>query len=156
VAVRELAGSLDGHGLRIGIVVSRFNRSITDALLNGALEALESHGVAEQDITVVHVPGAFEVPFAARRLAKAGGFDALICLGAVIRGDTPHFDYIASEVTRGIGAVVADHDLPVAFGVLTTDTIEQALDRAGARHGNKGFEAATTALEMARLRKLLS
>ncbi len=156
MAVRELAGSLDGHGLRIGIVVSRFNRSITDALLNGALEALESHGVAEQDISVVHVPGAFEVPFAARRLAKAGGFDALICLGAVIRGDTPHFDYIASEVTRGIGAVVADHDLPVAFGVLTTDTIEQALDRAGARHGNKGFEAATTALEMARLRKLLS
>ena len=156
MSVRELAGSLDGRGLRIGIVVSRFNRSVTDALLQGALEALTSHGVAEADVTVVHVPGAFEVPFAARRLAQTRDFDALICLGAVIRGDTPHFEYIASEVTRGIGRVTADHDLPVAFGVLTTDTAEQALERAGAGHGNKGFEAAVTALEMARLRRLLS
>ena len=156
MAVRELTGSLDGVGLRVAIVVSRFNRSVTEALLQGALEALASNGVAEADLTVVHVPGAFEVPFAARRLAQTRDFDALICLGAVIRGDTPHFEYIASEVTRGIGRVIADHDLPVAFGVLTTETAEQALERAGAGHGNKGFEAAVTALEMARLRRLLS
>ena len=155
MAVRETAGSLDGRGLKFGIVVSRFNRSITDALLAGALEALAAHGVVEDDIHVVHVPGAFEVPFAARRLAAGGAFDALICLGAVIRGETPHFEYIAGEVTRGIGRIIADHQLPVAFGVLTTDTIEQALDRAGERHGNKGYEAATTALEMARLAALL-
>ncbi len=155
MAVRETAGSLDGKGLRIAIVVSRFNRSVTEPLLSGALEALATHGVAEEDVEVVHVPGAFEVPFAARRLAAAGRFDALICLGAVIRGETPHFDYIASEVTRGIGRIIAEHQVPIAFGVLTTDTIEQALDRAGARHGNKGFEAAVTALEMARLGRLL-
>ncbi len=155
MAARELTGSLDGAGLRIGIVVSRFNRTVTEGLLEGALEALEKHGVASEEVTVVRVPGAFEVPFAARRLAGAGVYDALICLGAVIRGETPHFEYIAAEVTRGIGRVIEDHRLPIAFGVLTTDTVEQALDRAGARHGNKGFEAAVTAIEMARLGRVL-
>lgn len=155
MTVRELTGSLEGSGLRVGIVVSRFNRSVTESLLAGAVHALTSHGVAEDAIQVVHVPGAFEVPFAARRLAAAGAYDALICLGAVVRGETPHFDYIAAEVTRGIGKVVEDHGVPVAFGVLTTDTIEQALDRAGARHGNKGYEAAVTAIEMARLGRSL-
>lgn len=155
MAARELSGSLDGSGLRVAIVVSRFNRSVTEGLLTGALEALEKHGVSDDDVVVVRVPGAFEVPFAARRLAGAGVYDALVCLGAVVRGETPHFEYIAAEVTRGIGSVVQDHRLPIAFGVLTTDTIEQALDRAGARHGNKGFEAAVTAIEMARLGRML-
>jgi len=155
MAARELTGSLDGKGLRVGIVVARFNRSVTEGLLAGALDALERYGVVDEDIAIVHVPGAFEVPFAARRLAGAGVYDALVCLGAVIRGETPHFEYIAAEVTRGIGRVVADHRLPIAFGVLTTDTIEQALERAGAGHGNKGYESAVTAIEMAQLGRLL-
>jgi len=152
---REFVGGLDGAGLRVGIVVARFNRTVTEQLLAGACEALARHGVADEDVVVVHVPGAFEVPFAARRLAGARGYDVLVCLAAVIRGETPHFDYVAAEVTRGIGRVIADHEIPIAFGVLTTDTIEQALDRAGARHGNKGYEAAVTALEMARLAQML-
>jgi len=155
VALKEFTGSLEGKGLRVGIVVSRFNRAVTEQLLAGALEGLAVHGVAEDDIEVVRVPGAFEVPFAVRRLAAAGRHQALICLGAVIRGETPHFDYIAAEVTRGIGRVVEDHHVPIAFGVLTTDTVEQALARAGATHGNKGYEAAVTAIEMARLGQLL-
>jgi len=155
MAVREFTGTLEGAGLRIGIVVSRFNRTVTESLVRGALEALERHGVSSDETVVVHVPGAFEVPFAARRLAATGRYDALICLGAVIRGETPHFEYIAAEVTRGLGRIMADHGLPVAFGMLTTDTIEQALDRAGAHHGNKGYEAAVTAIEMARLGRVL-
>jgi 6,7-dimethyl-8-ribityllumazine synthase len=155
MAVREFTGTLEGAGLRIGIVVSRFNRTVTESLLRGALEALERHGVAVDETVVVHVPGAFEVPFAARRLAAAGRYDALVCLGAVIRGETPHFEYICAEVTRGLGRIMGDHGLPVAFGMLTTDTIEQALDRAGAHHGNKGYEAAVTAIEMARLGRVL-
>ena len=155
MTAREVTGSLDGTGLRFGVVVARFNRTVTEQLLAGALEALAGHGVAADDIRVVHVPGAFEVPFAARGLAAAGGYDALICLGAVIRGETPHFDYIAAEVTRGIGRVIEDHCLPIAFGVLTTDTVKQALARAGAHHGNKGYEAAVTAIEMARLGRAL-
>ena len=152
---RELAGSLDGKGLRIGIVVARFNRVVTEQLLVGALEALVRHDVASEHVTVVHVPGAFEVPFAARTLAAARGHDALICLGAVIRGDTPHFEYIAAEVTRGIGRVVEDHGLPIAFGILTTENVDQALERAGAGHGNKGYEAAVTAIEMATLARAM-
>ena len=155
MAVREFTGTLEGAGLRIGIVVSRFNRTVTESLVRGALEALERHGVSSDETVVVHVPGAFEVPFAARRLAAAGRYDALICLGAVIRGEKPHFEYIAAEVTRGLGRIIGDHGLPVAFGMLTTDTIEQALDRAGAHHGNKGYEAAVTAIEMARLGRVL-
>ena len=131
--------------------MSRFNRTVTGQLLAGALEALEAHGVAEDAVMVVHVPGAFEMPFAARRLAASGGYDAVICLGAIVRGETPHFEYLATEVTRGLGRIGHEHDLPIAFGVLTTDTIEQALARAGEGHGNKGYEAAMTALEMAGL-----
>jgi 6,7-dimethyl-8-ribityllumazine synthase len=153
---RELTGTLDGAGLRVGIVAARFNRSVTGPLLTGALEALAAHGVADGDVVVAHVPGAFEVPFAARELATARHCDALICLAAVIRGETPHFEYICAEVTRGIGAIIADHRIPVAFGVLTTDTIEQALARAGEGHGNKGYEAAVTAIEMAQLARLLA
>ena len=152
---RELRGPLEGRGLRFAIVVSRFNRSITAPLLSGALEALAAHGVGDDDIVVAHVPGAFEIPFAAQELARAGHYHALVCLGAVVRGETPHFDYICDEVTRGVGRVVTEHRLPVAFGVLTTDTIEQALARAGEGHGNKGYEAAVTAIEMAQLARLL-
>jgi 6,7-dimethyl-8-ribityllumazine synthase len=155
VAHRESTGSLDGKGLRIGIVVSRFNRTVTEQLLSGALEALAAHGVADDDVQVVHVPGAFEVPYAAQCLAAGRRYDALICLGAVVRGETPHFEYIAAEVTRGIGSIALQHQIPIAFGVLTTDTIEQALDRAGARHGNKGYESAVTAIEMARVSQQL-
>ncbi len=153
---RELTGSLEGAGLRFGIVVARFNRTVTGGLLAGALEGLATHGVGDDDVLVVHVPGAFEVPFAAQQLATAGRYDALICLAAVVRGETPHFEYISAEVTRGVGAIVAEHRLPVAFGVLTTDTIEQALARAGEGHGNKGYEAAVTAIEMAQVARALA
>jgi 6,7-dimethyl-8-ribityllumazine synthase len=152
---RELTGLLEGGGLRFGVVVSRFNRSVTAPLLAGALEALAVHGVADDDVVVAHVPGAFEIPFAADALARTGRYDAVVCLGAVVRGETPHFEYICAEVTRGVGRVAAEHRLPVAFGVLTTDTIEQALARAGEGHGNKGYEAAVTAIEMARLARLV-
>jgi len=152
---RELTGLLEGGGLRFAVVVSRFNRSVTAPLLAGALEALAAHGVAADDVVVAHVPGAFEIPFAADAFARTRRYDAIVCLGAVVRGETPHFDYICAEVTRGVGRVVADHRLPVAFGVLTTDTIEQALARAGEGHGNKGYEAAVTAIEMARLARLV-
>jgi 6,7-dimethyl-8-ribityllumazine synthase len=151
----ELTGPLEGGGLRFGIVVSRFNRSVTGPLLAGALEGLAAHGVAPDDVVVAHVPGAFEIPFAADALARTGRYDAVICLGAVVRGETPHFDYICDEVTRGVGRIVAEQHVPVAFGVLTTDTIEQALARAGEGHGNKGYEAAVTAIEMAQLARLL-
>lgn len=153
--VRELTGPLEGGGLRFGVVVSRFNRSVTGSLLAGALEALAAHGVADDDVLVAHVPGAFEIPYAAKRMAHSGQYDALICLGAVVRGETPHFDYICAEVTRAIGRIMDAHRLPIAFGVLTTDTIEQALARAGEGHGNKGYEAAVTAIEMVRLCRLL-
>ena len=152
---RELTGPLEGRELRFGIVVSRFNRSVTAPLLAGALEGLKAHGVADDDVVVVHVPGAFEIPFAADAMARAAKYHALICLGAVVRGETPHFDYICAEVTRGVGRIMAQHRLPIAFGVLTTDTIEQALARAGEGHGNKGYEAAVTAIEMAQLARLL-
>ena len=152
---RELTGPLEGRELRFGIVVSRFNRSVTAPLLAGALEALKAHGVADDDVVVAHVPGAFEIPFAADAMARAAKYHALICLGAVVRGETPHFDYICAEVTRGLGRIMAEQRLPIAFGVLTTDTIEQALARAGEGHGNKGYEAAVTAIEMAQLARLL-
>ena len=153
---RELTGPLEGRELRFGIVVSRFNRSVTAPLLAGALEGLKAHGVADDDVVVAHVPGAFEIPFAADAMARAAKYHALICLGAVVRGETPHFDYICAEVTRGVGRIMAEQRLPIAFGVLTTDTIEQALARAGEGHGNKGYEAAVTAIEMAQLARLLA
>ena len=153
---REITGPLEGRELRFGIVVSRFNRSVTAPLLAGALAGLAAHGVADDDVVVAHVPGAFEIPFAADALARTGKYHALICLGAVVRGETPHFDYICAEVTRGVGRIMAEQRLPIAFGVLTTDTIEQALARAGEGHGNKGYEAAVTAIEMAQLARLLA
>jgi len=145
---RRLDGKPAGDGLRIGVALARFNQAVTDQLLAGALDALGHHGVADDAIDVVTVPGAFELPLCVQRLASTGRYDALICLGAVVRGETPHFDYVAGEAARGIGAVARRQDVPVAFGVLTTDTMEQALARAGGARGNKGYEAAVTALEM--------
>lgn len=149
--VRIVEGKLDGKGKRIGIVLSRFNNAITDRLLEGAVDCLLRHGTDEEKIEVVRVPGAFEIPHAARRLAASSRYDAVICLGAVIRGGTPHFDYIASVVTRGIAHAGEGHDVPVIYGVLTTDTMDQAMERAGVKLGNKGWEAALGALEMSNL-----
>jgi 6,7-dimethyl-8-ribityllumazine synthase len=144
-------GSLDATGMRFGIVVSRFNDVISTRLLDGAVDALRENGVGAGDIDVVWVPGAFEIPIAARELAQRGGVDAVVCLGAVIRGDTPHFDYVAGEAAQGIASVHVVTGVPATFGVLTVDTIEQATDRAGGKHGNKGAEAAVTAVEMVSL-----
>lgn len=148
---RQLQGTPTGDGLRIGIALARFNRAVTDRLLAGTLEGLSAHGVAEDAIDVATVPGAFELPLCAHRLAMTGRYDALICLGAVVRGETPHFDFVAGEAARGVAETARRHDLPVIFGVLTTDTMEQALARAGGDGGNKGYEAAVTAIEMAQL-----
>ena len=146
---------LDATGLRVGIVVSRFNGFIAERLLEGALDALIRHGAGDGDIAVVRVPGAFEIPLVAQKLAVAGKYDAIICLGAVIRGSTPHFDYVASEVSKGVAQVSLKTGVPVAFGVLTTDSIEQAVERAGTKAGNKGFDAAMTAIETANLLKVV-
>jgi len=146
-------GSLLGKGLKIGIVVSRFNEFITSKLLSGAQDALTRHGVAEADTDVAWVPGAFEIPLVAQKLAAGQKYNAVICLGTIIRGATPHFDYIASEVSKGIARVGLDTGVPVVFGVITADTLEQAVERAGTKSGNKGFDAATTAIEMANLLK---
>ena len=145
---RHLEGKPEGEGLRIGVALARFNQGVTDRLLAGALEALTQHGVADDAIDVATVPGAFELPLCAQRLAATGRYDALVCLGAVVRGETPHFDFVAGEAARGIAEVACRHDVPVAFGLLTTDTMVQALARAGGERGNKGYEAAVTALEM--------
>ncbi len=153
---RQFEGNLLGKGLRFGIVISRFNEFITGKLLEGAQDGLVRHGVAEADIETVWVPGAFEIPLAAKKLAETKRHDAIICLGAVIRGGTPHFDYIAAEVSKGIAKVGLDAGLPVIFGVLTAETLEQAIERAGSKMGNRGFEAAEHALEMANLMKGLS
>ena len=151
-----LEGSADGSGLRVAIVVARWNSFITNKLLEGALSTLRECGLAEDDITTAWVPGSFEVPTAARWAAGSGRFDAVICLGAVIRGETAHFEYIAGGATDGIGRVSQDTGVPVVFGVLTVDTVQQALDRVGGKEGHKGEEAARTAIAMARLRTLLS
>ncbi len=150
---KQFEGNLLGKGLRFGIVISRFNEFITGKLLAGAQDGLVRHGVAEADIETVWVPGAFEIPLVAKKLAEAKRYDAIICLGAVIRGGTPHFDYIAAEVSKGIAKVGLDAGLPVIFGVLTADTLEQAIERAGSKMGNRGFEAAEHAVEMANLIK---
>ncbi|HEY5997010.1 MAG TPA: 6,7-dimethyl-8-ribityllumazine synthase [Candidatus Deferrimicrobiaceae bacterium] len=148
--IRTIEGDLQGKGLSFNIVVSRFNSFITDRLLEGALDALKRHGVEEKDITVIKVPGAFEVPLGVRKAATAK-VNAVIALGALIRGGTPHFDYLSAEVTKGVAMVMLDTGIPVAYGVLTTDTVEQAIERAGTKAGNKGAEAALSALEMANL-----
>ena len=148
-------GKVDGTGLRVGVVVSRFNSLITQRLLAGAVEALRHHGVAEEHVEVVRVPGAFEIPQGARLLAATGRLDAVVCLGALVRGETPHFEYIAMAAVNEIERLAVAADLPMALGVLTTHTVEQGLARSGAGHGNKGYEAAVTAIEMANLRKAL-
>lgn len=148
--VRTIEGDLQGKGLSFRIVVSRFNSFITDRLLEGALDALKRHGVEETDVTVIKVPGAFEVPLGVRKAASAP-VSAVIALGALIRGGTPHFDYLAAEVTKGVAMVMLETGIPVSYGILTTDTVEQAIERAGTKAGNKGAEAALSALEMANL-----
>ena len=150
-----IEGKKDAQGLKIGIVVSRYNHFITEKLLDGALDGFKSHGGDDDKVTIVRVPGAFEIPLIADKLAASGRYDALVCLGAVIRGDTPHFDYVASEVSKGVASVSLESGIPIAFGVLTTDTIEQAVERAGTKAGNKGFEAAVTAIESVNLLKVL-
>ena len=146
-------GMLVGKGLKFGIVASRFNEFITKKLLEGAQDALQRHGVNPQDIDIAWVPGAFEIPLVAQKLAETKRYNAVICLGAVIRGATPHFDQIASEVTRGIGKVGLEYGLPVTYGVVTADSLEQAIERAGTKQGNRGFDAAINAIEMADLLK---
>ena len=149
--MKELVGDMNAGGLRLGIVVSRFNSVITDKLLCGALDTIKRCGGKDEDITVVRVPGSFEIPFTAQTLAKSGNYDGLICLGCLIKGETPHFEYLSGEVIRGISEVALKTDVPVAYGVLTTETAEQALNRAGIKSGNKGCEAASAGIEMANL-----
>jgi 6,7-dimethyl-8-ribityllumazine synthase len=153
--MKEHSAGLHGAGKRFGIVVGRFNDFVTRPLLAGARDCLVRHGVADDDVEVAWVPGAWEIPGALRRMSRGGRFDALIALGAVIRGSTPHFDYVSAGVANGVAAVGASADLPVVFGVLTVDTIEQAIERAGTKAGNKGWEAAIAALEMANLFAML-
>jgi 6,7-dimethyl-8-ribityllumazine synthase len=153
---KTVAGALNADGLRFGIVVSRFNEFITTRLLTGAYDGLLRSGAIEKDVHIVRVPGSFEIPSAARTLAETGRYDAIICLGCLLRGDTAHYDVIANEVTRGIGQSAQETGVPHAFGVLTCDTLEQAIDRAGLKMGNKGFEAALAAVEMANLKKAVS
>lgn len=148
---KVLEGNLIGAGLKIAIVVGRFNEFITSKLLSGAEDALHRHGVNEDDITVAWVPGAFEIPLVAKKLAESGKFDAVITLGTVIRGATPHFEYVSGEVAKGVAAASIQSGVPIIFGVLTTETIEQAIERAGTKAGNKGWEAAVGAIEMANL-----
>ncbi len=147
--MRTLEGKLNAEGIKFAIAVSRFNSFITERLLEGAIDCILRHGGSERDITIVKVPGAFELPIIAKKLSK--DFDAVIVLGAVIRGETPHFDYVAAEVSKGIASVGLETGKPIAFGVLTTDTVEQAIDRAGTKAGNKGWEAALSAIEMVNL-----
>ncbi|MCL4526158.1 MAG: 6,7-dimethyl-8-ribityllumazine synthase [Gammaproteobacteria bacterium] len=149
--IRHIEGSLQAGEHRFALLVSRFNSFITQQLEQGAIDALRRHGAKEEQLHIVHVPGAYEMPLIAQKLARSGNYDAVLCLGAVIRGGTPHFDYVAAEVSKGVAQVSMDTGVPVIFGVLTTDSIEQAIERAGTKAGNKGFDAAMTALEMVQL-----
>lgn len=149
--VKEIKGALSGKGRKFALVVGRTNEFITNRLLEGATDTLVRQDVADKDLTVVYVPGSFEIPAAAKRLAESGAYDGVICLGTVIRGSTPHFDYIAAEVAKGVAQAALTTAVPVIFGVLTTDTIEQAIERSGSKSGNKGRDAALAALEMANL-----
>ncbi len=152
---KVIEGTISAEDFKFAIIVSRFNDFISSKLVEGAMDALKRHGANENNVTLVKVPGAFEIPIAAKKLAEKGEFDAIICLGAVIRGATPHFDYVASEVAKGIALVSLESSVPVTFGVLTTDNIEQAIERAGSKSGNKGWDAAMAAMEMASLFKSL-
>jgi 6,7-dimethyl-8-ribityllumazine synthase len=158
--MKEMSIVYEGHlvskGLKYGIVVGRFNEFITSKLLGGALDALKRHGVEENEIEIAYVPGAFEIPFIAQKMAESGKYDAMITLGAVIRGSTPHFDYVCNEAAKGVAAISLKTGVPTIFGVLTTDSIEQAVERAGTKAGNKGWEAATAAIEMANLTRSLN
>ncbi len=154
--INVLEGHLSADGLRIGIVISRFNEFISSKLLTGALDALFRHGARAEDITAAWVPGAFELPLVAKKMAKTGSFDCIICLGCIIRGSTPHFDFVAAEASKGIAQTALEVECPIAFGVLTTDTIEQAIERAGTKAGNKGWDAALSAIEMVNLTRALA
>lgn len=151
--MKVLEGNLIAKGIKVGIVVGRFNEFIGSKLLSGTLDTLRRHGADEADVSVAWVPGAFEIPLTAKKMAKSGKYDAVICLGAVIRGATAHFEYVSAEVSKGIAAVGLDSEIPVIFGVLTVDSIEQAIERAGTKAGNKGSEAAASAIEMVNLLK---
>lgn len=153
--VKTLEGVLSAKGLKFGIVVSRFNEFFSTKLLDGALDCLQRHSAEEKNITVAWVPGGFEIPLVAKRMAVSGKYDAVIALGALIRGNTPHFEYIAAEVAKGLASSALETGLPVLFGVITTDTVEQAIERSGTKAGNKGFDAAQAAIEMANLYKAL-
>jgi 6,7-dimethyl-8-ribityllumazine synthase len=148
---KKIEGELNGSGLRFGVVVSRVNEFITGRLLDGALDALTRSGVQSDDIEVVKVPGSFEIPVTAKKMAQLRRYDAIICLGALIKGETPHFDFLSAAVTQGVDQAALESGIPISFGVLTTDNLEQAIARAGAKQGNKGWEAAVTAIEMANL-----
>ena len=153
--MRTFEGNLIAQGKKFAVVVGRFNEFISSKLLGGALDGLVRHGCEEDNIDVAWVPGAFEIPLVAQKLAKTGRYDGVICLGAVIRGSTPHFDYVCSEVAKGVAKVTLDTGVPVIFGVLTTESIEQAIERAGTKAGNKGYDAAVTAIEMANLTSVI-
>lgn len=155
MSYKKLEGNLQAKGFKFGLVVSRFNNFLTDKLLEGAVDCLVRHGAIEDKIIVAYCPGAFEVPYVASRMAKSGKYDAVICLGAVIRGDTPHFDYIASETTKGIAKLALDLDLPIIYGIITADTLEQAIERSGTKAGNKGWNAAEAAIELVNLYKAM-
>ena len=144
----SIEGKRDAQGLKLGVVVSRYNQFITEKLLDGALDGFKSHGGEDDNVTIIRVPGAFEIPLIAEKLAASGKYDALVCLGAVIRGDTPHFDYVCDAVTRGIGDAIRTYKIPIGFGVLTTNDVQQAMERAGSKDANKGYEALLTVVEM--------
>jgi len=148
-------GKLDAQGLTFGLIVSRFNNFLTDKLLEGAIDCLKRHGAEESKLSVAYVPGAFEIPYVASRMAKSGNYDAVVCLGALVRGDTPHFDYIANEASKGIARIALETGVPVIYGLVTADTLEQAIERSGTKAGNKGWDAAETAIEMINLYKAL-
>ncbi|AFG37396.1 6,7-dimethyl-8-ribityllumazine synthase [Spirochaeta africana] len=154
--VQNIAGALNAAGMRTAIVAGRFNSLVSEQLISGALDCLTRHGAAAEEQTVIRVPGAFEIPFTAKQLAQKGGFDAIICVGAVIRGSTPHFDFVANEAAKGIAQAGLQTGVPIIFGVITTNDIEQALERAGTKAGNKGWDAALSAIEMADLTRRIA
>jgi 6,7-dimethyl-8-ribityllumazine synthase len=148
---KALEGKLDASGFKFGVVISRFNHFLTDKLLTGALDCLQRHGCQDESVTVAYVPGSFEVPYAAQRMAKSAAYDAVICLGAIVRGDTPHFEYIAAESAKGVARIAMETGIPVIYGMVTADTLEQAIERSGTKAGNKGWDAALAAVEMVNL-----
>ena len=152
--MKVLEGKLVAEGIKVGIVAARFNEFIVSKLVSGALDGLKRHGVSEEDISIAWVPGAFEIPLVAKKMAESPKYDVVICLGAVIKGATPHFDYVCAEASKGVATVSLNSEKPVAFGILTTNSIEEAIERAGTKAGNKGYDAAVTAIEMANLMKL--